>query len=102
MTVEQRIKKLSHTLKEQSRVCTDPVKLDELVERRRAVYELGKKITGANINQATAEYEALASALETAAEEIDQKSDEIEDVAKWIERSGQLIGKVCELAEKIA
>ena len=101
MTVEQRIKKLSDLLKTQIRNCPDPSLIGELVKRRRVVLQLGKKVTGENIDRKTSDYVAFADQLSLAVKELDQEGGEIEDIAKWIERGGKAVAKVCELAAKV-
>ena len=102
MSIEKQIRKLADGLKIQINNCPDPAMLDELVARRMQVLQFEQKVTAKNINRATAHYKAFAVGLEAAVDDMKQEIDEIEDIAKWIERAGKVIGKLCELAAKIA
>jgi hypothetical protein len=100
MTVEQQLNVLSEALKQKIISCTDSGMIAELVQHRNKVLQLEKKVTGANISRATAEYVAFTEALNEAAKTVKQEIDDLNTITKWIERSGRAIGKVCELAAK--
>jgi hypothetical protein len=101
MTFEQQLKQISDILNNQIKASTDSAEIDGLIALRREVLQLTKKVTGENINRATAEYNAFSAALEKASETLQKESDEIENIAKWIKRTGKAISKVCELAAKV-